>query len=278
PNYSSQTVSVLINNTGVTATPNYTLSASPSSVTTKQGGNGQSTITVTPQNGFSGNVTMSTSTLPSGVTAAFSPNPTSPTTNRSTLTLTASSTATTGMVTVTITGTSGSLTNTTTLTLTVNPAAPPPNYTLSASPSSVTMNQADNGQSTITLTQQNVCSGKLTTSTSTLPSGVTAAFSPNPTSPTTHCRYTTLFRSSTATTGMVTVTITGTSGSLTNTTTLTLTVNPAAPPPNYTLSASPSSVTMNRSEERRVGKTCTPQNGSRRNMTMANATQPSGAP
>src|SRR5436853_7275755 len=71
-----------------------------------QGGNGQSTITVTPQNGFSGNVTMSTSTLPSGVTAAFSPNPTSPTTNSSTLTLTASSTATTGMVTVTITGTS----------------------------------------------------------------------------------------------------------------------------------------------------------------------------
>src|SRR5437016_1208524 len=132
----------------------------------------------------------------------------------------------TGMVTVTITGTSGSLTNTTTLTLTVNAAGQPLKYTLSASPSSVTMNQGGNGQSTITVTPQNGFSGNVTMSTSTLPSGVTAAFSPNPTSPTTNRSTLTLTASSTATTGTVTVTITGTSGSLTNTTTLTLTVNP----------------------------------------------------
>src|SRR5205807_111160 len=137
------------------------------------------------------------STLPSGVTAAFSPNPTSPTTNRSTLTLTASSTATTSTTTLTITGTSGSLTNTTTLTLTVNPAAPPPNYTLSASPSSVTMNQGGNGQSTITLPPQNAFPTRRSSDLSTLPSGVTAAFSPNPTSPTTNRSTLTLTASST---------------------------------------------------------------------------------
>src|SRR5213076_1110120 len=52
----------------------------------------------------------------SGVTAAFSPNPT---TTTSTLTLAASPTATTGTVTVTITGNASGLTRTTTLTLRV---------------------------------------------------------------------------------------------------------------------------------------------------------------
>ena len=103
-------------------TPGYTLSASPTSLTIRQGGNGTSAISVTPQNGFSGSVSLSASGLPSGVTASFSPNPTATT---STLTLTAGSAATTGTVTVTITGTSGALTNTTTITLTVTPPPPP---------------------------------------------------------------------------------------------------------------------------------------------------------
>jgi|GEM_PF-1689423 len=105
-----------------TAAPNYTLSASPN-LTIPQGASGTSTITVTPQNGFSGSVSLSASGLPSGVTASFNPNPATAT---STLTLTASSTATTGTVTVTIMGTSGSLTQTTTVNLTVNVASNSP--------------------------------------------------------------------------------------------------------------------------------------------------------
>jgi hypothetical protein len=100
-------------------TPDFSLTASPNSVTITQGGNGTSTITVVPVNGFSGSVTLSATGLPSGVTAGFSPNPT---TTTSTLTLTASATATTGTVTVTVKGVSGSLTHTTTLSLTVNPS------------------------------------------------------------------------------------------------------------------------------------------------------------
>ena len=82
-----------------------------------QGASGTSTVTITPQNGFSGSVSLSASGLPSGVTASFSPNPATAT---SMLTLVASGTATMGTVAVTITGTSGSLTNTTTIALTVN--------------------------------------------------------------------------------------------------------------------------------------------------------------
>jgi len=96
--------------------PSFTLSANPTSVTIAQGGNGPSTITVHPANGFTGSVTLSASGLPSGVTAAFNPNPT---TTTSTLTLTASGSATTGTSTVTIMGTSGALTNQTPVQLTV---------------------------------------------------------------------------------------------------------------------------------------------------------------
>jgi len=117
-------------------TPGYTLSASPTSLTITQGGSGASTISVTPQNGFSGSVSLSASGLPSGVTASFSPNST---TTSSTLTLTASSAATTGTVTVTITGTSGTLTNTVPITLTISSPPPPlPTvYSLQLNPTSV---------------------------------------------------------------------------------------------------------------------------------------------
>jgi len=98
-------------------TPNFTLAASPNGVTITQGSSGTSTITITPENGFSDSITLSASGLPSGVTAGFSPNPA---TSTSLLTLTASASATTGTVTVTITGTSDSLTNTILLGLTVN--------------------------------------------------------------------------------------------------------------------------------------------------------------
>ncbi|HEX7695970.1 MAG TPA: protease pro-enzyme activation domain-containing protein, partial [Candidatus Acidoferrum sp.] len=107
----------LVNNwPGSTPIQSFTLSASPSSLTVTQGASGSSTISLTPQNGFNGNVSFSASGLPSGVTASFSPNPATAT---STLTLTASNTATAGAATVTITGTSGSLTNSTTIALTV---------------------------------------------------------------------------------------------------------------------------------------------------------------
>jgi len=99
-------------------TPNFSLSASPSSLSVTQGTSGSSTITVTPSGGFTGSVTLSTSALPSGVTASFGTNPT---TGSSVLTFTASSTATTGTSSITITGVSGTLSHTTSISLTINP-------------------------------------------------------------------------------------------------------------------------------------------------------------
>src|SRR5208282_5887730 len=65
----------LINALVGAAGPGFALSASPSTVLVTQGNSVTSTITVTDIDGFSGNVTLSASGLPSGVTAVFSPNP-----------------------------------------------------------------------------------------------------------------------------------------------------------------------------------------------------------
>ena len=215
----------LINTLTGAATPSFTLSDSPSSLTITQGGaGGTSTITVTDVNGFSGSVTLAASGLPSGVTAVFGTNPT---TGTSVLTLTASATATTGTATVTITGTSGSLVATTTLALRVN-AATTPNFTIGASPASLTVKQGSNGTSTITITSQNSFSSATTLSATGLPTGVTAAFSTNPVTPPANGTATsvlTLTASATATIGTATVTVTGTSGSLNHSTTIALTVS-----------------------------------------------------
>jgi hypothetical protein len=201
-----------------TATPNFSLSASPTSVTVTQGSSGSSTITETPSGGFTGSVTLSASGLPSGVTAAFGTNPT---TGTSVVTFTASATATTGTSTVTITGTSGTLSHTTSVSLTVNATATP-NFSLSASPASLTVTQGTSGSSTITETPSGGFTGSVTLSASGVPSGVTASFGTNPTTGTSVLTFT---ASATATTGTSTVTVTGTSGALSHTTTISLTIN-----------------------------------------------------
>jgi hypothetical protein len=205
----------------VVSGPNFSLSASPSSLTVTQGSSGNSTITVTPSGGFTGSVSLSTSALPSGVTASFGTNPT---TGTSVVTFTASSTATTGTSSVTITGTSGTLSHTTSISLTVNGVATP-NFSLSASPSSLTVKQGTSGSSTITVSPSGGFTGSVTLSNSALPSGVTASFGTNPTTSTSVLTFT---ASSTATTGTSTITITGVSGSLSHTATISLTISSSA--------------------------------------------------
>ncbi len=99
------------------ATPNYTLSVSPATLTIAPGSTGTSTIAVTDEGGFTGSVTLAASGLPTGVTITIATNPAAAT---SVLSFTAAATAVNGTSTVTITGTSGTLTPvTTTISLTV---------------------------------------------------------------------------------------------------------------------------------------------------------------
>ena len=209
------------------ATPDFSLSAAPTSLTVAQGASGTSTITVTPKNGFNGTVAFTASGLLSGVTASFS--------TAGVMTLAASSTAATGTSTVTVTGTSGSLSHTTTVALTVSAATAQPDFSLSASPSIVAISQGTSGTSTINITPLHGFTGTVALTASGLPTGVTASFS------TAHVL--TLSASSTAAAGTSTVTVTGTSGSLSHTTTVMLSVSGVAAP-DFTLSASPPSLSV----------------------------------
>jgi subtilase family serine protease len=250
----------IINLLAGSATPSFTLSDSPGSLSITQGSSGTSTITVNDAGGFTGSVTLAASGLPSGVTATFGTNPT---TGTSVLTFTASSTATTGTSTVTITGTSGSLTASTTIALTVSAAASP-NFSVAASPASVTVTQGASGTSTITITSTGGFNSATTLSATGLPSGVTAAFSTNPVTPAANGSATstlTLTASTTATVGAATVTITGTSGSTAHSTTIALTVNSSGGTKNFTLSLSPSSFTIDDSGSKSTTLTVTSVNG-----------------
>jgi len=237
--------------------PSFSLSASPSSLTITQGANGSSTITVTPENGFTANLSLSVSGLPSGVTASFNPASTAST---SVLTLTASGTATIGTLPLLVIGTSGSLTRQTTITLSVNPAG---NFTISASPNSLSFIRGASGSSTLTVSHKGGFNSSVSLSATGLPSGVTASFSPTSTTSTSIL---TLEASSTASTGTVTVTITGTSGNLSNLTTISLTVTAA---PSYTLAASPSSLTILQGASGASTITVSPQGGFTGNVSLS---------
>ena len=87
-------------------TPDFSLSGSPATQTVRPGGSASYTVAVTPSGGFTGNVALTISGVPSGATATFNPPTTSGT---STLTIQTSSNSKPGMVTLTITGTNGNL-------------------------------------------------------------------------------------------------------------------------------------------------------------------------
>ena len=105
--------------------PDYSVAASPTSLTLNGGTNGTSTISVTASNGLNAVYTLSVSNLPSGVSARFATNII--TGGASTLTLTASNTVTSGTTNVTVIATAGLISHTKTIALTLTgPTNTPP--------------------------------------------------------------------------------------------------------------------------------------------------------
>ena len=99
---------------------NFTLTASPTSVTIPQGNVGTSTLTTGISSGFNGSISLSASGMPSGVTTSFTPQTIpAPGSGTSTLTLTVGSSTAAGNYPITITGNGGGIQQTATVTLTV---------------------------------------------------------------------------------------------------------------------------------------------------------------
>jgi sugar lactone lactonase YvrE len=104
------------------------------------------------------------------------------------------------------------------VTLVVNP---PPTFTLSASPSSVTLKQGASVSSTVAVNAASGFTGSVSLSISVLPRGVTATLTANPTMKTSTLKFT---ATNGATIGTSVVTVSGKSGSVTQSTTISLTV------------------------------------------------------
>jgi hypothetical protein len=205
----SAAVSVTVNNVS-----DFSLSATPASVTVAPGATASYTVTIARSGGFAGVVTFSISGLPAGATGTFNPNPSS--TNSSALTVTTSTTTPAGSYPLTITGVGGSLTHTASVTLVVQAG----NFTLAITPTSRTV-QSNGGSTTYTV---NVTRTSFTSSISFsvtgLPTGATGSFSPNPATANSTTLTVTVPASSPA--GTYTLTVTGTAGGLSRTATTTL--------------------------------------------------------
>jgi kumamolisin len=259
-------------------TPNFTISASPNSVTVIQGNNGTSTISTTAVNGFDSAIGLSATGLPANVTAGFSNSGSiaAPGTGTSLLTLTVASNATPGTYPITITGTQttgGTTANSTTVTLTVTA----PNFTISASPASVSVVQGNAGTSTISTAIVNGLNSTITLSATGLPANVTAGFGVNPiAAPGTGTSLVTFTVASNATPGTYPISITGTAtgpnGPITNSTSVSLTV--AAP--NFGISASPSPVSVGRSSSVTTTVTTTIPSGFNSAIALTATGMPSG--
>jgi hypothetical protein len=208
-----------------TQTPDFALTASPTTVSVAQGGTKTTTVSTTVSGGFNSAVSLSASGLPAGVTASFSPTSiAAPGSGSSTLTFTASSTATTGTSTVTINASGGGVSHSTTVSLTVSATATP-DFAVSASPASLSVAAGGSGTSTISTSVSGGFNSAVSLSASGLPSGVTAAF--NPTSiaaPGSGSSTLTFTAASTAAAGTSTITINASGGGISHSATVSLTI------------------------------------------------------
>jgi hypothetical protein len=232
-----------------------------------QGTTSSTTLVIYGRNGFTGNVNLSVSGLPSGVTASISPNPASVTSNNSgvysTLMLTAGNSAATGISSVTVTATSGKISSITAFPLTVYA----PSFTVSG-PGSVSIGQGTSTTTTVHVNENYGFTSPVNLSISGLPTGVNASISPNPS---TGDSQLTLTAVDSAALGTSAVTITGTSGKITSSATFTLTIGS----PNFTFSG-PGTLNIGQGASATAFLYINPLNGFTGNANLSVSGLPSG--
>jgi hypothetical protein len=203
-------------------TPDFTITATPSSRTVSQGNGASYTFTVGALNGFSSDVNLSVSGLPANTTATFTP-PTISTSGSATLDVMTAPDTPAGSATLTITAscTCGALTHAATVSLVVSP---PPDFTIAATPATQKVAQGVGTSYTVSIGALNGFTATTDLSVSGLPSNATASFT---SSSIAGAGSTTLNVATAAATpvGSSTLTITGTSGAATHTATVSLLVS-----------------------------------------------------
>ena len=162
--------------TPASATPDFSISATPGSTTVTTGNKATYSVSVSSVGGFFGSVSFAASGLPSGASFGFSPASVTGS-GGSSLTISTSSTTPVGTYTITISGSSGSLNHTTTVSLTVQAPASP-NFAVSISPSLANIKPGQSASFTVTVTSTGGFADTVNLSVGGLPSGATPTFSP----------------------------------------------------------------------------------------------------
>ena len=211
----------------------FSISASPTSLSLVQGTSGSSTIATAVTSGSAGTVSLAVSGVPSGASASF--NPGSVTAGNSSMLNVSTGTAAPGTYTLTVKGTEGSATHSTTVRLTVTAK---PDFTISASPGTLSLAQGTSGSSSISTTVVG-SAGTVGLAVSGAPSGATTSVTPA--SINAGGRATLNMNAGTAAPGTYTLTVKGTEGSATHSTTVRLTVTAK---PDFTISASPGTLSL----------------------------------
>ncbi len=118
----------------------------------------------------------------------------------------------------------------------------PPGFTITASPSSLTIAQGNQGTSKITTTISNGFNSAINLSATGVPNGTTVSFNPNPIpSPGNGSSTMTINVGANTAVGTYPITVTGKGGGIQHSTTVTLTVTV---PPDYSISASPAALSV----------------------------------
>jgi hypothetical protein len=274
----SANIPVALTVTAVTpVVEDFTLTASPATVTMAPGATAQVTLNSAAINGFSGTIAVAVSGLPTGVTVSPSTISVTPA-NPATITLTAAADApaTASPVRVSFVGTSGALSHTASIQLTIAVVGPTgPDFSITATPNTLTAAQgAQSSEVQIAVTGVNGFDGAVALTASGLPTGVTLV--PSPGTLQSGWSEPIVFEvAADATIGKATVTITGTSGTLTRTATVALTVGGPAPVDFVNL-ALPASETITIGSIGTISVTATATDGYTGPVNVSASTLPAG--
>jgi len=250
----------------------FSMSASPSSLSIPQGSSGTSTIGTTVTSGAAQTVAFSASGQPSGTTVSFNPASVS-SGSSSTISVNVGASTAPGTYTITVTGTGSSATHTVDLALTVS-GPPVDDFSLAASPASLSVQQGSSGTATISTAVTNGSAQNIALSASGAPPGTTVSFSPSSVNAGDSSTMTINVAGTAA--GSYTITVTGTGASATHSTAVSLTVT-APPPPDFSMSASPSSLTIVQGSNgtSTIGTAVT--NGPAQTVSLSSSGAPAGA-
>lgn len=220
--YGAGRLDALASYQSLSASPDFSLAASPTAPTVTAGGTAHATLTVGALSGFGGDVDLAATGLPGSVgTTSISP-ATVTGSGPADLALATVAGAPPGTYPVTVTGTSGALTHTVTVSLTVTSAGAP-DFTMAASPMTRTIARGKAAAFQITLGAVGGFTGKVKLSRSGIPLGATTNWTTKTVTPprTVTLKVTTTTRTPR---GTYTIVVTGGCGPTSHQVTLTLVV------------------------------------------------------